>query len=63
VRFAALFYPAGSFAELGVLQGTCDFVKAAQEAVREWRYSPTLADGKPVWVLTQIEVIFTLSYR
>lgn len=31
------------------------------KAVREWRYQPTLLDGKPVEVVTTIDVIYTLQ--
>ena len=35
--------------------------QAAMDAVRQWRYQPTLLNGLPVEVLTEIEVNFTLS--
>ncbi len=34
---------------------------AAMEAVRQWRYEPTLLNGKPVEVITEIQVNFVLS--
>jgi protein TonB len=37
------------------------FVDAAIEAVKEWRYKPTLLNGEPVEVLTTVTVNFTLS--
>jgi protein TonB len=36
-------------------------VKAAEEAVQRWRYQPTLLNGEPVEVVTEIEVNFTLN--
>jgi len=36
-------------------------VKAAIDAVRQWKYRPTLLNGEPVEVDTTIEVRFTLS--
>jgi protein TonB len=36
-------------------------VAAAIEAVQQWRYQPTLLNGQPVEVLTEIDVNFTLS--
>jgi protein TonB len=36
-------------------------VAAAQEAVKQWIYKPTLLNGEPVEVITQIDVNFTLS--
>ena len=34
---------------------------AAMEAVKLWRYEPTLLNGNPVEVATQVEVNFTLA--
>lgn len=38
-----------------------DLSESALEAVREWRYTPTLLNGNPVEVLTDITVNYTLS--
>ena len=34
---------------------------AALEAVRQWRYQPTLLNGQPVEVVTNIDVTFELD--
>jgi protein TonB len=34
---------------------------AAVSAVKMWRYQPTLLNGNPVEVTTQVEVNFTLA--
>ena len=36
-------------------------VAAAQDAVKQWIYKPTLLNNEPVEVITQIDVNFTLS--
>jgi periplasmic protein TonB len=36
-------------------------MKAAMDAVKEWRYKPTLLNGEPVEVDTTIDVVFTLG--
>jgi periplasmic protein TonB len=36
-------------------------VQAAEQAVKTWRYEPTLLNGVPVEVVTEIDVDFTLS--
>ena len=36
-------------------------VPAALEAVKQWVYQPTLLNGEPVEVVTEIDVNFTLS--
>lgn len=38
-----------------------DLANAALEAVSQWRYQPTLLNGEPVQVLTEIDVEFKLS--
>ena len=35
--------------------------EAAMEAVKQWQYKPTLLNGEPIEVITQIDVNFTLS--
>jgi outer membrane biosynthesis protein TonB len=53
----------GSVMNLNVLSRgvDSDLVEAATNAVRQWRYSPTLLNGAPVEVATQVSVQFTLS--
>ena len=36
-------------------------VESARQAVMQWLYKPTLLNGQPVEVVTQIEVGFSLS--
>ena len=38
-----------------------EFTDAAMEAVKQWRYKPTLLNGEPVDVLTTVQVNFTLQ--
>jgi protein TonB len=38
-----------------------DFAIAAIDAVRQWRYSPTLLNGKPIEVVMTVAVRFSLS--
>jgi TonB family protein len=38
-----------------------DFAMAAMDAVREWRFSPTLLNGSPVEVVMTVSVRFSLS--
>jgi protein TonB len=35
--------------------------QSALDAVRQWRYQPTLLNGEPVEVDTTIDVIFSLN--
>jgi protein TonB len=48
----------GSVTNLKVLSGDAVFVRAAVEAVRQWRYKPYYLDGQPVEIQTQITVNF-----
>jgi TonB family protein len=50
----------GSVKELEALSGHPFLVKAALEAVRQWRYQPTEINGEPVEVVTGVAVVFKL---
>jgi protein TonB len=51
----------GTVQDLKVLNGHPLLVRAAIEAVRTWRYQPTLLNTQPVQVLTEIDVNFKLG--
>jgi protein TonB len=62
VRLVAFISEAGTIEELRVVEGHTLLVQAAVEAVRQWRYRPTILNGHPVKVETTIDVVFTLAY-
>jgi len=51
----------GRINALEVVSGPPFFVPAALDAVRQWRYRPTLLNGEPVEVETTITVVFQLQ--
>jgi periplasmic protein TonB len=51
----------GTIQNLTLASGHPLLVPAAMEAVKQWVYQPTLLNGEPVEVVTQIDVNFTLS--
>jgi protein TonB len=51
----------GSIQELQYISGPPLLMRAAMDAVHEWRYKPTLLNGEPVEVDTTIQVVFTLG--
>jgi len=61
VRLHAIIAKDGSVQQLEVLSGHPLLVQAALDAVRQWRYRPTLLNGEPVEVDTTIDVIFSLN--
>ncbi len=61
VRLEALIATDGTIKGLKVISGHPLLVKAALEAVQQWRYQPTLLNGQPVEVETEIDVNFTLE--
>lgn len=61
VRLAATINTDGAIQELIVISGHPLLAEAAMEAVRQWVYKPTLLNGQPVEVRTEIEVSFTLT--
>jgi TonB family protein len=61
VSLAALIAPDGAIADLDVKSGPPELVDSAVAAVSRWRYQPTLLNGKPCFVITQIDVNYTLG--
>lgn len=61
IRFTAIIGKDGRIQNLTLVSGHPLLVDAAQEAVKQWEYKPTLLNGQPVEVVTAIDVSFTLS--
>jgi protein TonB len=61
VRLHAIISRDGRITSLDVISGPPLLVQAALDAVRQWRYRPTLLNGEPVEVETSITVIFRLQ--
>jgi protein TonB len=61
VRLHALISKEGTIEELKVVNGHPLLVPSALEAVKQWAYQPTLLNGEPVGVETDIDVNFKLS--
>jgi protein TonB len=51
----------GHIENLKVLSGPPLLINAAVDAVKQWTYRPTILNGKPVKVETQIRVNFELG--
>jgi periplasmic protein TonB len=60
VRLRIVIDRDGRVIETNVDSGDPALAKAATDAVREWRYRPTLLNGQPVQVVTQVDVHFSL---
>jgi protein TonB len=61
VILAAVISPEGNVEDLQVVSGHPLLVRAAVDAVAQWRYRPTLLNGHPTRVDTTITVNFSLS--
>jgi TonB family protein len=61
VKLSATIAKDGTVQNLEVLSGHPLLIPAALEAVKQWVYKPTLLNGQPVEVVTQIDVTFTLA--
>jgi TonB family protein len=61
VVLEAVIDPRGNVTSVRVLRGAPLLDAAAMEAVRQWRYTPTLLEGRPVPVIMTITVNFRLS--
>jgi protein TonB len=60
VRLEAIIAADGRIRELKVMSGHPLLVQSALDAVRQWRYQPTLLNNTAVEVLTHIDVNYTL---
>jgi len=62
VEFTAIISKQGTIENLQLLRGHPLLVNAARQAVLQWRYRPTLLNGEPVEVITDIVVKFTSGH-
>lgn len=61
VRFNVVIGKDGHVSNVQLVSGHPLLVAAAQDALRQWVYKPTLLNGSPVEVATQADVNFTLA--
>lgn len=61
VRLRAIIAKDGTVKELSVIDGHALLREAAMDAVKTWKYAPTVLNGQPVEVITEIAVTFTLD--
>jgi periplasmic protein TonB len=61
VELKAVIATDGTIQSLQVAGGDPLFYQSAMEAVRQWRYSPTILNGQPVEIDTYISVIYTMQ--
>jgi len=50
----------GAVKDIAVVSGDPALSEAAVQAVKKWRYHPTLLNGQAVEVLTEVDVNFNL---
>ena len=61
IKLQAIIAVDGLIENLRVMTGPPLLVNAAIDAVRRWQYKPTMLNGSPVEVITEIDVNFTLN--
>jgi TonB family protein len=61
VKLEAVINKDGSVENLTVVSGHPLLIQAALDAVRHWRYKPTIRNGVPVEVVTTVDVNFKLA--
>ncbi len=62
VRFDVIIGKGGAIEHLNLLSGPFALYDAARDAVLQWQYRPTLLNGQPVEIVTNIDVNFALSH-
>lgn len=60
VELRALIAKDGSVKKIEVISGPTGVIPSVIDAVRTWKYAPTLVDGKPVEVSTRVALEFTV---
>jgi TonB family protein len=60
VKLRATIGPDGIVRSVEVLGGPAPLVPAGAQAVRQWRYSPTLLNGTPINTTKDIDIVFRL---
>jgi periplasmic protein TonB len=61
VELRAIIATDGSIQSLEVVSGDPLFIQSALDAVRQWRYRPTMLNGQPVEIDTFITVVYTVN--
>jgi protein TonB len=61
VILEAIISKQGSVENLRVISGHPLLIQSALDAVKQWKYKPTLLNGEPVEVVTTVTVNFNLS--
>jgi len=61
VKTHVVFSPEGAVTKVTFVSGPQELARAAMDAIRQWRYSPTLFDGKPVETEDNVTILFRLS--
>lgn len=61
IKLQAIIAVDGSIKNLRVMSGPPLLVNSAIDAVRRWQYKPTMLNGSPVEVITEIDVNFTFN--
>jgi TonB family protein len=61
VKLHVLIDKQGNVIELQVISGHPLLIQSAMDAVKQWQYTPTLLNGRPVLVETEVNVIFDLK--
>jgi protein TonB len=60
VEMRAVIGTDGTIQSLQIISGDPLFLLSAREAVQQWRYKPTVLNGKPVEIDTFITVVYTM---
>ena len=63
VRLHMILATDGTVKQLQLISGPEMLVRAAMDALRQWRYKRTLLNGEPVEVETLVDVVYTLGHQ
>jgi periplasmic protein TonB len=63
VSLEAVIDEEGNVTNPKIIHGDDLLNKAALDAVRQWKYSPTILNGEPVRIVAVIKVVFNIKYK
>jgi hypothetical protein len=63
VRMSALLGLDGSVLKLHVESGPAELIAASVDAASQWLYKPTLLNGKPCYIITVIDINYSVERR
>jgi protein TonB len=60
VELVATISKSGDISHVAVVSGDSQLIRAASDAVKQWKYKPYMLNGQPVEIQTHVTINFKL---